>query len=205
MMLDNIPSKTVAKAVEQLSSLPSIGGKTALRLVLKMLRWDKEQIEAFGQAFIDLSNNISYCENCYNLSDSKICDICANPRRNAEQLCIVESVKDVLAIEATQQYKGHYFVLGGLIAPLEGIGPGDLNIEALLEKLENKTVSEVILALNSNMEGETTSYYLHKKLKERCSDISTLARGISFGDELEFADEISLGKSILNRTPYQSQ
>ena len=204
MSEDGIPSRYVSQAVQQLSSLPSVGKKTALRLVLKMIKWDKKEIEAFGQAFIDLAGGISYCENCYNLSDTKVCDICLNPRRDEQVICVVESVKDVMAIENTMQYKGHYHVLGGLISPLDGIGPGDLNIDLLLARIDKVEAKEVILALNANMEGDTTAYYLHKKLKEKCAEISTLARGISFGDDLEFADEISLGRSIQSRTPFKN-
>ncbi|MGB0167007.1 MAG: recombination mediator RecR [Luteibaculum sp.] len=203
MIEDQIPSKHVAKAVEQLSSLPSVGKKTALRLVLSMLKWEKDRVLEFGLAFSSLAENVNYCERCHNLSDEKICKICSNPSREEDTLCVVESVKDVLAIESTMQFKGVYHVLGGIIAPMEGIGPEDLNISSLEERCQKEPIKEVILALSATMEGDTTGFYLHKKLAPHCEKITTLARGIGFGDELEYADELSLGRSILYRTPYE--
>ncbi|TXC82065.1 recombination mediator RecR [Luteibaculum oceani] len=202
MSEDHIPSKHVLKAVEQLSSLPSVGRKSALRLVLHMLKWDADRIEAFANSMKDLATEVKYCERCFNLSDSTLCNICASPHRNQELICIVETIKDVMAIEATKQFNGLYHVLGGVISPLEGIGPSDVNIDSLLKRVQEEGTKEVILALNATMEGDTTAFYLHKKLNPLCAEISTLARGISFGDELEYADEISLGRSIQNRTPF---
>ncbi len=202
-MENPLPSKYLQQAVEQMASLPSVGKRTALRLVLHMLKWDASQVKEFGDTFSHLHERIAYCKKCHNISDTEICSICANPKRNENLICIVESVQDVLAVEATLQYNGVYHVLGGVIAPLEGIGPGDLTIELLMERLATQDITEVIIALNGNMEGETTAYYLYKRIKEYCDNVSTLARGIGFSDELEFTDEVSLGKSIINRTPFE--
>lgn len=175
-----------------------------MRFALNLLKWDKEDAERFGRAFIDLCNEVKYCQECFNLSDSEICEICSNPQRNANLLCVVEDIRDVMAIEGTQQYRGKYHVLGGIISPMDGIGPADLKIEELVQRVQNKGISEIILALSTTMEGDTTNFYLYKRLKDLEISISTIARGISFGDELEYADEITLGKSIANRVPYET-
>lgn len=198
-----IPSKLIREATDQLSSLPGVGKKTALRLVLHLLKRSEAEIEQFSQSFINLKKNIKNCNRCNNLSDSDVCEICSNPRRNNGVICVVENVKDVLAIESTLQYFGSYHVLGGVISPMEGIGPNDLSIDLLLSRCENEKPDEIIFALNSTMEGDTTNFYLNRKIAQFGIKTSILARGLSFGDELEYADELTLGKSILNRTPFQ--
>jgi len=200
----NFPSKLIEKAVEQFAKLPGLGRKTALRLTLYLLQMDKEEVNRFGQAFIDLRNNINYCSDCHNISDLEVCDICANPVRDEGLLCVVEDIRDVMAIENTHQFKGKYHVLGGIISPMDGIGPSDLNIESLVQKVQNGAVKEVIMALSTTMEGDTTNFYIFKKLKDTNVKLSVIARGISIGDELEYADEVTLGRSILNRTPYEN-
>ena len=200
----NFPSKLIEEAVEQFAKLPGVGRKTALRLALNLLQMDKEEVNRFGQAFINLRNHINYCSECHNISDLDVCEICSNPSRNDSLLCVVEDIRDVMAIENTHQFKGKYHVLGGIISPMDGIGPSDLNIESLIHKVEKGLVKEVIMALSTTMEGDTTNFYVFKKLKGSEVKLSVIARGISVGDELEFADEITLGRSILNRTPYES-
>ena len=200
----NFPSKLIEEAVEQFAKLPGVGRKTALRLALNLLQMDKEEVNRFGQAFINLRNHINYCSECHNISDLDVCEICSNPSRNDSLLCVVEDIRDVMAIENTHQFKGKYHVLGGIISPMDGIGPSDLNIESLIHKVEKGLVKEVIMALSTTMEGDTTNFYVFKKLKGSEVKLSVIARGISVGDELEFADEVTLGRSILNRTPYES-
>lgn len=200
----NFPSKLIEEAVDQFSKLPGIGRKTALRLALNLLQMDKEQVNRFGQAFIDLRNNIKYCSDCHNISDLDVCEICSNPSRDESMLCVVEDIRDVMAIENTHQFKGKYHVLGGIISPMDGIGPSDLNITSLEKKVHSGIIKEVIMALSTTMEGDTTNFYIFKKLKESNVKLSVIARGISIGDELEYADEITLGRSIINRTPYEN-
>ena len=200
----NIPSKLIEKAVEQFAKLPGLGKKTAMRLTLYLLQMDKEEVNRFGQAFIDLRNHINYCSVCHNISDLEVCEICVNPVRDGSLLCVVEDIRDVMAIENTHQFKGKYHVLGGIISPMDGIGPSDLNIESLVQKVQNGAVKEVIMALSTTMEGDTTNFYIFKKLKDTNIKLSVIARGVSIGDELEYADEVTLGRSILNRTPYES-
>ena len=200
----NFPSKLIEEAVEQFAKLPGIGRKTALRLALNLLQMDKEQVNRFGQAFIDLRNNIKYCSDCHNISDLDVCEICSNPSRDESMLCVVEDIRDVMAIENTHQFKGKYHVLGGIISPMDGIGPSDLNITSLEKKVHSGIVKEVIMALSTTMEGDTTNFYIFKKLKESNVKLSVIARGVSIGDELEYADEITLGRSIINRTPYEN-
>ena len=200
----NFPSKLIEEAVEQFAKLPGVGRKTAVRLALNLLQMDKDEVNRFGQAFIDLRNQINYCSECHNISDLEVCEICANPTRDNGLLCIVEDIRDVIAIENTQQFKGKYHVLGGIISPMDGIGPSDLNILSLEKKVQNGDVKEIIMALSTTMEGDTTNFYIFKKLKNFNIKISIIARGISFGDELEYADEVTLGRSILNRTPYEN-
>ncbi|MCR5496573.1 MAG: recombination mediator RecR [Paludibacteraceae bacterium] len=190
-------------AVKEFSKLPGIGKKTALRLVLHLLRQSNEDVEQFGNAFITLRNGIRYCKVCHNISDSEICGICADERRDASQICVVENINEVISIENTQQFHGLYHVLGGVISPMDGVGPSDLAIDELIARLEAGGIKEVILALSPTMEGDTTNFYLYKKLAKYEVEITTIARGVSIGDELEYADEVTLGRSILNRTPYK--
>ena len=202
--MQNYPSKLVENAVVELSKLPGIARKTALRLVLHLLKEDVEDVEMFGNAIINMRNNIKYCQKCHNISDSDICEICSNPKRNENIICVVEDIRDVMAIENTAQYSGVYHILGGIISPIEGIGPQDLNIESLIKKISENNVEEIILALSTTIEGDTTNFYIFKRLKDYNIKFSTIARGISIGDELEYADEVTLGRSIINRTPYES-
>lgn len=201
----NFPSKVLEKAVEEISSLPGIGKKSALRLALHLLRVPESQGMALGKAIQKLVTDIKYCQECHNFSDEDICEICSNHKRNDEVLCIVEDVRDVMAIENTAKFKGKYLVLGGKISPMEGIGPHQLNISSIERKLNEGKVKELIFALSATMEGDTTAYYLYKKFKGFPVTFSTIARGISVGDELEYADEISLGRSIVNRLPYNEK
>ncbi|CAM3525834.1 recombination mediator RecR [Elizabethkingia occulta] len=199
----NFPSKVLEKAVEEISGLPGIGRKSATRLALYLLKQPQSQGMALGNAIQALVNDIKYCKICHNFSDHDICEICANSNRNESLLCVVEDVRDVMAIENTGQYNGKYLVLGGKLSPMEGIGPNQLKIESLISKVEAGGVSEVIFALSATMEGDTTAYYLYKKLKHYPLNFSVIARGIAVGDELEYADEVSLGRSIKYRLPYQ--
>ena len=199
------PSKVLAKAVEEISGLPGIGKKSALRLALHLLKQPESQAIALGDSLKNLVTEIQYCKECHNFSDSEVCDLCANPKRNEEILCVVEDVRDVMAIENTGKYRGKYLVLGGKISPMEGIGPNQLNISSIEKKLENGVTKELIFALSATMEGDTTAYYIYKKFKNSEVNFSTIARGISVGDELEYADEISLGRSIQNRLPYNEK
>ena len=201
----NFPSKVLEKAVEEISGLPGIGKKSALRLALHLLRQSPSQGVALGNAIQKLVTDIKYCQECHNFSDEEICDICNNPKRNNEILCIVEDVRDVMAIENTSKFNGKYLVLGGKISPMEGIGPNQLNISSIEKKLNGGNVKELIFALSATMEGDTTAYYLYKKFKGFPVTFSSIARGIAVGDELEYADEISLGRSIVNRLPYNEK
>jgi len=199
------PSELVKNAVEQLSTLPGIGKRSALRLTLHLLKKNKDQVEKFGNSFIDLINNINYCKECFTISDFDICKVCSNPQRDKSLICVVEDIRTMLAIENTLQYKGVYHVLGGLISPLEGIAPDDLRIEELISKTDNNKVNEIIFALSTTMEGDTTNYYLYKRLKGREIKISSIARGIAIGDELEYTDEVTLGAAISSRLPYSDK
>ncbi len=199
------PSKVLAKAVEEISGLPGIGKKSALRLALHLLKQPESQAIALGESLKKLVTEIKFCRDCHNFSDSEICEICSNPKRDEAILCVVEDVRDVMAIENTGKYRGKYLVLGGKISPMEGIGPNQLNIFSIEKKLENQNVKELIFALSATMEGDTTAYYIYKKFKNFPVNFSTIARGISVGDELEYADEISLGRSIQNRLPYNEK
>ena len=198
----NFPSQLVENAVEQLSSLPGIGKKSALRLVLHILKREKNNVEKFGNSFIDLINNISYCSSCYSISDTGICEICNNSKRNKQMICVVEDIRVMMAIENTMQYNGVYHILGGLISPIDGVGPNDIRISELIERIVQNDINEVIFALSTTMEGDTTNYYLYKKLKECNIKISSIARGIATGDEIEYTDEITLGEAISSRTLY---
>jgi recombination protein RecR len=201
--LDNYSSKLLNKAVEQFSILPGIGKRTALRLVLHLLKLEKLEVSDFSNALTDLKNNIAYCKRCHNISDQEICSICESPKRDAQVVCIVEDIRDVIAIENTQQYFGLYHVLGGVISPIDGIGPQDLNINSLLERINSDHVKEVIMALGSTMEGDTTNFFIFKKIKDFDVSVSTIARGMAVGDQLEYTDELTLGRSIANRLPYE--
>lgn len=196
------PSKVLSKAVEEISGLPGIGKKSALRLALHLLRQPASQGISLGTAIQNLVTDIKYCKECHNFSDSEVCDICNDHKRNDELLCIVEDVRDVMAIENTGKFRGKYLVLGGKISPMEGIGPSQLRIGSIEKKLNDGVVKELIFALSATMEGDTTAYYIYKKFKTLKVVFSSIARGISVGDELEYADEISLGRSIINRTLY---
>ncbi len=196
------PSQLVKNAVDQLSTLPGVGKRSALRLALHLLKKDKEKVEKFGQSFIDLINNINYCKECFTISDYDLCQVCTNPNRDKGIICVVEDIRTMMAIENTLQYKGVYHVLGGLISPLDGIAPDDLKIEELISKIDKGNISEVIFALSTTMEGDTTNFYLFKRLKEKSIKISSIARGIAIGDELEYTDEVTLGTAISSRLPY---
>ncbi len=199
----NIPSKYIEEAVEQLSSLPGIGKRTALRLVLNLLNRSEEEVERFSASFTSMKLNVKKCTTCGNVSDLIVCTICSNPKRNKSQICVVEDIRDVLAIEATESYTGIYHVLGGIISPMDGVGPSDLNINSLIEKLKTENIKEIIFALSATMEGDTTNYYLYKKLKTFNVEITTLSRGVSIGAELQYADELTLSRSLLHRQPFQ--
>ena len=202
--MQQYPSQLLERAVEAFSQLPGVGRKTALRLVLHLLRQSTEDVDSFADAVIRVKHDVKYCKVCHNISDSEVCSICSDPRRDASVVCVVENIQDVMAIENTQQFHGLYHVLGGIISPMDGIGPHDLEIESLVERVEEGTVKEIILALASTMEGDTTNFYISRKLKDTGVKLSIIARGISVGDELEYTDEVTLGRSILNRTPFES-
>ena len=195
-------SQLLEKAVGELSKLPGIGRKTALRLALHLLRKDKEDVRALGQSIIEMRDNISYCKSCHNISEEPRCPICSDSRRDRKTVCVVENVKDVITIEATNQHHGLYHVLGGLISPLDGIGPSDIEIDSLVKRVEEEDIHEVILALSPTMEGDTTNFYIFRKLGTLPVKITMLARGLSVGNELEYTDELTLGKSIQNRIPF---
>jgi recombination protein RecR len=204
--LETFSSKLLQAAVEEFSRLPGIGRKTALRLVLHMLKQEPEAVQRFSEAMMRLRHDVIYCKKCHNISDQQLCEICRSPRRDPSVICVVEDLRDVIAIENTGQYHGLYHVLGGIISPMDGIGPAELNIDSLVSRVESEkdTVKEVILALSTTMEGDTTNFFLFKKLKPFQVKVSVIARGIAIGDELEYADEITLGRSIINRTPYEN-
>lgn len=201
-MNQQYPSILLEKAVSEFSKLPGIGRKTAMRLVLHLLRQDKQAVEAFGNAMIKLRQEVKYCKTCHNISDTDVCQICSSPSRDTSTVCVVENIRDVMAVENTQQYKGLYHVLGGNISPMDGIGPSDLQIDSLVERVKEGTVKEVILALSSTMEGDTTNFYIFRKLAAFDIKLTMIARGISIGDELEYTDEVTLGRSIVNRMPF---
>lgn len=203
MHIDRFPSKLLENAVNEFAKLPGIGRKSALRLVLHLLKQDLQDVEIFGNSLIQLRSEIKHCKICHNISDTDICSICANPSRNPAIICVVENIKDVMSIENTQQFNGLYHVLGGIISPMDGIGPSDLEIESLVSRVNEGNTEEVILALSTTMEGDTTNFFIYKKLKNTEVKISTLARGVSIGDELEYTDEVTLGRSIINRTSFE--
>ncbi len=197
-----LPSALLENAVHEFAKLPGIGRKTALRLALHLLKQNEQDVELFGNALIRLRKEIVYCKVCYNISDTEICGICSNPSRDALTVCVVENIRDVMSIENTQQYKGLYHVLGGIISPMDGVGPSDLQIDSLVERVRSGVVREVILALSATMEGDTTNFYIYRILEPYNIKISAIARGVAVGDELEYADEITLGRSILNRVDF---
>lgn len=199
----NIPSKYIEEAVEQMASLPGIGRKTALRLVLDLMKRKPELVEKFTNSISEMRSHVHFCRTCFNLSDDEQCSICASTFRDDSLLCVVSDIRDVMAIESTGQYQGKYHVLGGIISPMDGIGPSDLHIEELVERMKSGHVKEVILAINATMEGETTSFYLFKKLQRFEIKVSTISRGVAVGGELEYTDEVTLGRSIILRTPYE--
>lgn len=196
------PSVLLERAVSEFAKLPGIGRKTAMRLVLHLLRQETTTVDAFGQAIMTLKHEVKYCKVCHNISDVELCSICANPRRDASVVCVVENIRDVMAVESTQQFHGLYHVLGGVISPMDGIGPSDLQIDSLVKRVEAGGIQEVILALSTTMEGDTTNFYIYRKLEKSGVKLSVIARGIAVGDELEYADEVTLGRSIVNRTPF---
>lgn len=197
-------SALIENAVNEFARLPGIGKKTALRLVLHLLKQDPAQVKLFGEVVTRMRDQIKFCKNCHNVSDEEICSICSSPSRNKSLVCVVETIRDVMAIENTQQFNGVYHVLGGIISPIDGIGPDQLNIFSLVERVQQQGVEEIIMALSPTIEGDTTIYYLSKKLKDFPVKITTIARGIAFGGELEYADEMTLARSISNRLPLES-
>ena len=202
MSFTEFPSKLLENAVNEFASLPGIGRKTAFRLVMSLLKREPAEVEKFGETIVRLHREIHYCRICHNISDSEICSICNDEKRDKSLICVVESIQDVMAVENTRQYKGVYHVLGGIISPVDGVGPADLKIDSLEEKVKRGGINEVILALSTTMEGDTTNFYLFKRLNKYNITLSTLARGVAIGDELEYTDEITLGRAINNRNPY---
>lgn len=202
-MNQQYPSVLLEKAVSEFAKLPGIGRKTAMRLVLHLLRQETASVESLGQALITLKHEVKYCRVCHNISDTELCQICSSPSRDASQVCVVENIRDVMAVENTQQYRGLYHVLGGVISPMDGVGPGDLQIDSLVKRVEAGGIDEVILALSSTMEGDTTNFYIYRKLAHTEVKLTVIARGIPVGDELEYADEVTLGRSIMARVPFK--
>lgn len=198
-----LPSTLLQNAVDEFASLPGIGKKTALRLVLHLLKQETESVEKFSHTIATMRSEIKFCKMCNNISDGNVCNICNNNLRNKKLICVVENIRDVIAIENTQQFNGTYHVLGGIISPLDGISPSSLNIDSLISRIETDEVEEIIFALNPNIQGDTTIYYIQKKLQGKQCNVTTIARGIAFGGELEFADEMTLAKSLTNRLPVQ--
>lgn len=203
MHIDRFPSRLLENAVNEFAKLPGIGRKSALRLVLHLLKQDVQDVEIFGNSLIQLRSEIKYCKICHNISDTDVCDICANPLRNPSLICVVENIRDVLSIENTHQFNGLYHVLGGIISPMDGVGPSDLEIDSLVKRAEDQQTEEIILALSTTMEGDTTNFFIYKKIRHTNVKISTLARGVSIGDELEYTDEVTLGRSIVNRLNFE--
>ena len=204
-MQQTYPSQLLEKAVDEFAKLPGVGHKTALRLVLHLLRQEDETVEALAGAISKMKREVKHCKVCHNISDTDTCPICADPRRDASVICVVENIQYVMAIENTQQFKGLYHVLGGIISPMDGIGPSDIEIDSLVERVSRGDISEVILALSPTMEGDTTNFYIFRKLAHLNVKLSVIARGVSVGDELEYADEVTLGRSIINRTPFDGK
>ena len=203
MHVDRFPSRLLENAVNEFAKLPGIGRKSALRLVLHLLKQDAHEVEIFANSLIQLRSEIKHCRVCHNISDTDVCNICSNHSRNPALICVVENIRDVMSIENTNQFNGLYHVLGGIISPMDGIGPSDLEIDSLIKRVEEGSVNEIILALSTTMEGDTTNFFIYKKLREANVKISTLARGVSIGDELEYTDEVTLGRSIVNRLNFE--
>jgi recombination protein RecR len=203
MSFSEYPSKLLENAVNEFASLPGIGRKTAFRLVMSLLKRNNDEVQRFGESIIRLRSEIRYCRNCHNISDNELCTICSDGKRDGSLICVVENIQDVMAIENTRQYKGLYHVLGGIISPVDGVGPADLKIDSLEEKVKAGSVREIIFALSTTMEGDTTNFYLYKRLNKYNTLLTTLARGVAIGDELEYTDELTLGRAINNRNPYQ--
>lgn len=203
MSYSEFPSRLLENAVNEFASLPGIGRKTAFRLVLNLLRRDPSEVKSFGESILRLHDEIRYCRICHNISDTDVCNICGDDKRDPSIVCVVENIQDVMAIENTRQFRGVYHVLGGIISPIDGIGPSDLKIDSLEEKAAGGKIKEIIFALSTTMEGDTTNFYLYKRLSRYDLVLSTLARGVAIGDELEYTDEITLGRAINNRNPYQ--
>ena len=199
-----LPSKYIENAVEQFAGLPGIGKRTALRLALHILNQSESDVLQFSESFLEMKRRVKHCSECHNVSDQDTCAICSSPKRDRSTICVVEDMRDVIAIENTNQYFGLYHILGGIISPMDGIGPADLNVITLLKKASSEEIREVVFALPTTMEGDTTGFYLYKKLKDTNVKLSAIAKGIAIGDNLEFTDEITLGRSILNRMPYES-
>ncbi len=197
-------SKLLENAVNEMSQLPGIGKRTALRLVLHLMKQPKEQTQKLATSLLKMREEINFCVNCHNISDAQLCEICANPQRDSQLVCVVEDIRDVMAIENTSQYRGQYHVLGGKISPMDGIGPGDLSIPSLVSKVKEGKVKELIFALSSTMEGDTTNFYIYKQIEAYHITTTTIARGIAVGDELEYADEVTLGRSIVHRIPFET-
>jgi recombination protein RecR len=204
MTIENFPSKLLENAVNEFAKLPGIGKKTALRLVLHLLKKDVDEVQRFSRSLTQLREEVKHCRVCRNISDSDICNICGNPSRNHRMVCVVENIRDVMSIENTQQYRGVYHVLGGIISPMDGIGPADLEIDSLLKRVDKGETDEVIFALSTTMEGDSTNFYIFKKIKDQQVKITTLARGVSIGDEIEYTDEVTLGRSIVNRMLFEN-
>ena len=200
--MPQISSTLLQRAVDEFAKLPGVGEKTAMRLVLHLLRQEVQDVNQFGQSVMQLRANVKFCKTCHNISDNDVCDICSNPRRDHSLICVVENIQDVMAVENTQQYRGLYHVLGGVISPMDGVGPGDLQIESLLQRAQAEEVKEIILALNPTMEGDTTNFYLYRKLAPLNVGVSVIARGVAQNDELQYTDEITLGRSSVNRTQF---
>lgn len=201
----NFTSKLLEQAVDEMATLPGIGRKTALRLVLNLLKRTDEDVQRFSHSFLELKQNVNYCSRCHTISDTAICSICSDHKRDASVLCVVEDIRDVMAIENTQQFKGLYHVLGGIISPMDGVGPSELTIDALMIRLQNESINEIILALPATMEGDTTNFYLFRKIQPFNIKVTNIARGVSVGSELEYTDEVTLGRSIVSRTPFEQQ
>lgn len=203
-MKQTYPSQLLENAVNEFAKLPSIGRKTALRLVLHLLKQNSYDVQQFAQALTTLKNDVQYCSTCHNISDREICPICSNSQRDHSIVCVVENIKEVMVIENTAQYKGVYHVLGGVISPMDGIAPSDLEIESLIDRVASGEVKEVIFALSTTMEGDTTNFYIYKRLQQYKVEVSMIARGVAIGDEIEYADEVTLGRSIVNRMPFEN-
>jgi recombination protein RecR len=198
-----VPSKYIEAATEQIASLPGIGRRTALRLALHLLQRSEDEVDSFAHALIEMKKQVIKCKTCGNISDQETCSVCSDTKRDDRIICVVEDIRDIMAIEATESYKGRYHVLGGIISPMDGIGPSDLNIQSLIDRVSTNAIEEVIFALSPTMEGDTTNYYLYKKLKDFDIMVSTLSRGVSVGSELQYADEVTLSRSLLQRQPFQ--